>query len=224
MKNIFLLDVDDTLLDFHRAEREQVIATLAEHGIAADERTADLFHVINDSLWKKLERGEITRDKLVVERFEILLEKLGAKGDAKSLSRSFFEGMPQRAYAMAGAEAFLRTLGSRGRVYAVTNGAKALQRRRIASAGLAPFFTDIFISDEIGFNKPSAGYVDHVLSHIPDFVRERAVYVGDSLTSDMVCAAAMGVDFILFRAQRPADYRGMFADTYAAALSLINTL
>ena len=107
MKNIFLLDVDDTLLDFQRAEREQVIATLAEHGIAADESTADLFHVINDSLWKKLERGEITRDKLVVERFEILLEKLGAKGNAKSLSLSFFEGMPQRAYAMAGAEAFL---------------------------------------------------------------------------------------------------------------------
>lgn len=206
MKNIFLLDVDDTLLDFQRAEREQVIATLAEHGIAADESTADLFHIINDSLWKKLERGEITRDKLVVERFEILLEKLGAKGNAKSLSRSFFEGMPRRAYAMAGAEAFLRTLGS------------------YASAGLAPFFTDIFISDEIGFNKPSAGYVNHVLSHIPDFVRERAVYVGDSLTSDMVCAASMGVDFILFRAQRPADYRGMFADTYAAALSLINTL
>ena len=101
MKNIFLLDVDDTLLDFQRAEREQVIATLAEHGIAADESTADLFHIINDSLWKKLERGEITRDKLVVERFEILLEKLGAKGDAKSLSRSFFEGMPRRAYAMA---------------------------------------------------------------------------------------------------------------------------
>ena len=171
MKNIFLLDVDDTLLDFHRAEREQVIATLAEHGIAANESTADLFHVINDSLWKKLERGEITRDKLVVERFEILLGKLGAKGDAKSLSLSFFEGMPRRAYAMTGAEEFLRKLGSRGRVYAVTNGAKALQRRRIASAGLAPFFTDIFISDEIGFNKPSAGYVNHVLSHIPDFVR-----------------------------------------------------
>ena len=224
MKDIFLLDVDDTLLDFHRAEREQVIATLKEHGIAADERTADLFHVINDSLWKKLERGETTRARLVVERFEILLDQLGKKGDAQSLSQSFFEGMPRRAYACKGAAEFLRTLGARGRVYAVTNGAKTLQRQRIASAGLASFFTDVFISDEIGFNKPSAGYVGYVIGHIPDFVRERAVYVGDSLTSDMVCAQAMNVAFILFRAARPEGYDGMFASSYGEALTLIGTL
>ena len=77
MKDIFLLDVDDTLLDFHRAEREQLIATLMQSGIAADEGTAARFHVINDGLWKKLERGELTRERLAVERFEILLAELG---------------------------------------------------------------------------------------------------------------------------------------------------
>lgn len=224
MKSLFLLDIDDTLLDFHRAEREQVIKTLRSHGIPADEGTAARFHEINDSLWKKLERGETTRARLVVERFEILLSELGVQGDAQALSRSFFEGMPDRAYAFDGAADFLRRLAARGRVYAVTNGSKALQRRRICAAGLTPFFTDIFISEEVGCNKPSAAYVEYVLAHIPAFDRAAAVYLGDSLTSDMLCAQAMGVDFILYRPARPAGYAGLFAADYSQALSLIDTL
>lgn len=224
MKTLFLLDVDDTLLDFHRAEREQVMETLRSHGIPADEGTAARFHEINDGLWKKLERGETTRARLVVERFEILLSELGVQGDAQALSRSFFEGMPGRAYAFDGAADFLRRLAARGRVYAVTNGSKALQRRRICAAGLTPFFTDIFISEEVGCNKPSAAYADYVLAHIPAFSRAAAVYLGDSLTSDMVCAQAMGVDFILYRPERPAGYAGLLAGSYAQALALIDTL
>ncbi len=224
MKNLFLLDVDDTLLDFHRAEREQLIATLREHGIPADEHTADRFHVINDSLWKKLERGETTRARLVVERFEILLAELGVDGDAQALAKSFFEGMPARAYAYDGAIGFLRTLADSGRVYAVTNGAKALQRRRIAAAGLAPYFTDLFISEEVGHNKPSEEYVRYVLTHISDFSRQSAVYVGDSLTSDMVCAERMGVDFILYRPERPDGYTGLYARDYSDVLRLLRSL
>mgnify|MGYP001624392617 FL=1 len=224
MKDLFLLDVDDTLLDFHRAEREQLLATLHAHGIAADEGTAARFHVINDGLWKALERGETTRERLVVERFEILLGELGVRGDAEALSRTFFEGMPRRAYAFEGAADFLRTLAVRGRVYAVTNGAKALQRRRIAAAGLAPWFSALFISEEVGHTKPSPAYAGYVLSHIPHFDRGRAVYVGDSLTSDMVCANTMDVDFILYRSECPAGYRGLFAPDYKSALALIDTL
>ncbi len=224
MKDIFLLDVDDTLLDFQRAEREQVIATLTEAGIPADEGTAARFHAINDALWKQLERGETTRARLVVERFERLLEELGAAGDAQALSESFFRGMPQRAYAFDGAADFLRALCAKGSVYALTNGAKGLQRRRIGQAGLAPFFTDVFISDEIGCNKPSDGYVGYVLAHIPGFARERAVYVGDSLTSDMVCARKMGTDFILYRPNLPAGYAGMWAANYADVLKILDTL
>ena len=141
MKDIFLLDVDDTLLDFGRAEREQVLDTLRAHGIPADEGAAERFHAINARLWKQLERGETTRAELVVERFRLLLRELGAAGDAQALSAHFFGGMGQRAYPLAGAEEFLRALSARGRVYAVTNGSKALQRRRICAAGLAPFYT-----------------------------------------------------------------------------------
>ena len=224
MKDIFLLDVDDTLLDFHRAEREQVIATLHTHGIAADADTAALFHAINDGLWKALERGETTRERLAVERFEILLARLGVRGDARTLSQDFFAGMPQRAYVMEGAADFLRTLSARGRTYAVTNGAKALQRRRIAAAGLSSCFTDLFISEEIGYTKPSHEYADYVKRHIPEFAPERAVYVGDSLTSDMVCAERLNVAFILCRAECPAEYTGLFADSYRKILSVIGTL
>ena len=224
MKDIFLLDVDDTLLDFGRAEREQVLDTLRAHGIPADDGAAERFHAINARLWKQLERGETTRAELVVERFRLLLRELGAAGDAQALSAHFFGGMGQRAYLLAGAEEFLRALSACGRVYAVTNGSKVLQRQRMAAAGILPCFTDVFISEEVGCNKPQEGYVRHVAEHIPRFCRERAVYVGDSLTSDMVCAERLHVDFILFGRARPAGYAGMVAEDHRAALALIDTL
>lgn len=224
MKTLFLLDVDDTLLDFQRSEREQLLATLHAYGIAADEGTAARYHVINDGLWKKLERGERTRERLAVERFEILLAERGVQADAQALSRHYFEGMAHCAHAIGGAQDFLAALSARGTLYAVTNGAKALQRRRMASAGIASYFADVFISEEVGCSKPGDGYVNYVLSHIPHFVRGNAVYVGDSLTSDMVCAQKMGVDFILYRKERPEGYAGMWADSYRAVLSCIDAL
>ena len=133
-------------------------------------------------------------------------------------------GMPQRAYALAGAAEFLQALSLRGRVYAVTNGAARVQRRRMEAAGILPFFTDVFISEEAGANKPQEAYVRHVERHIPAFCRERAVYVGDSLTSDMVCAARLHVDFILFGKARPAGYAGLYAPDHTSALALIDTL
>ena len=224
MKDTFFLDVDDTLLDFRRAEREQLLATLQAHGIAADGRTADLFHTINDGLWKALERGETTRERLVVDRFSILLGRLGQRGDAAALSDTFFAGTPSRAYAIAGAADFLAALRRRGRVYAVTNGAKELQRRRIGAAGLEAFFDGMFISGELGCNKPSDGYVARVLEGVPAFCAARSVYAGDSLTSDLVCAQKMGVDFILLRPACPAGYGGLYARDYAEALALIGAL
>ena len=225
MKDIFLLDLDDTLFDFRRGEREQILDTLAHFGVSPTPRMAERFHEINEGLWKKLEMGEITRERLLTLRFEILLAEFGLTGDAALLQRHYFEGMSQRAYLLDGAKDFLAVLGMRGRRYAVTNGSAFVQSRRLAAAGIDKDFDAVFVSEAVGCNKPSSAYADYVKNHIPDFDCSRAVWVGDSLTSDMGCAQAMGVDFILFRpGGRSAGYDGPFAQSYPQALALIDAM
>lgn len=225
MKDTFLLDIDDTLLDFCRLEREQLASVLAAFGERADEAIVARFHAINDALWKALERGEVTRERLVVVRFERLKEEFGLHTNAAALAVCFLDAMRDHAYLFEGAAQFLEGLSRLGRLYAVTNGASRVQRSHMKETGIAPFFADVFISEEVGAQKPSEAYVRHVREHIPNFEPSRTLYFGDSLTSDMVCAKRLGVDFVLFRpAGMPAGYEGYFAADHAQMLTLATRL
>ncbi len=222
MKDIFLLDMDATLLDFPAAEARNFSETLAWLGIGKEEGMYARFHAINDGLWQLLERGGITREALKIERFSRLFAEFGVAADPKAASDFYFSNFAEICIPYAGAREFLARLAARGRNYIVTNGGTAIQRRHIALAGFAPYLTDVFISEELGADKPSYAYARKVAAEIPGFLPARAVYLGDSLTSDMVCAERMGVEFILFSAAPPADYAGACASDFGEALALID--
>lgn len=225
MKDIFLLDLDETLLDFRRGEREQLARALKNAGMAAGERELSRFHEINDGLWKKLERGELDRKRLTVLRFEMLFAEFSFAGDAEKTSADYFCGMKEAAYLFEGAKEFLEELCRRGRIFFVTNGALAIQRSRLKKSGLGGYAVKSFISEEVGFNKPSPQFALAVERGIEGYARERAVWLGDSLTSDMACAKSAGIDFILFApAGAPQGYGGLCARTYPEALELFSSL
>lgn len=218
MRDIFLLDMDDTLLDFGRLERENVLSCLKAFSIPAGEREATRFHEINLSLWKALERGEIQRSQIVVRRFELLFEELNVRVDAKAVAEMYFQGLADRYFPFESMEEFLKALKERGKIYIVTNGAAYVQRRHIVDSGIINYADGVFISDEIGCNKPSWEYADYVAAHIENFSGERAVCLGDSLTSDKVLAERMGAAFVLFRGD---EYGGPRAENYSEALRLM---
>lgn len=93
MKDIFLLDIDETLFDFPREEREALWRTLKKRGVEPTEEMLARYHAINESYWKKLERGEITRARLVVERFEVFLREYGRADSPRSFRRSIFPSL-----------------------------------------------------------------------------------------------------------------------------------
>ncbi len=221
MKDIFLLDMDDTLLDFGRTERENLLGVLARFSLPATEQVAVRFHQINDALWKALERGEVTRPQIAVRRFEQLFFELGVVADIPAVAKAYMEGFCKICHPFAGAEEFVRTLSGMGRVYIVTNGASDVQRAHLSAANFLPYVAGVFISDEMGANKPSQEYVRQVMDGIENFSAARAVFVGDSMTSDRVCAARMGVDFILYGSRR-ADM--LCALGYDEALALIRAM
>ena len=63
-----LFDIDGTLLDFSKAEAENIFDTLRASGIDPTSEMASAYSDINDSLWKLLEKGEIDRETLKYRR------------------------------------------------------------------------------------------------------------------------------------------------------------
>ena len=180
-----LLDLDDTILDFHRAEAAALSRTLREMGLEPREEILRRYSAINRRQWELLEEGRQTREQTLTRRFEILFAEYGIVASGPETRDRYEENLSHGHYFMPGAEELLRTLYGRYELYIVSNGTPKVQAGRIASAGIAPYFEKIFISEHIGSNKPDARFFEACFSEIPGVDRERAIILGDSLTSDI---------------------------------------
>lgn len=217
--------MDDTLFDFKRTEVINLTSTLAKFGISADEQVFLRFHEINIPLWQKFERGEITKEQIKLKRFELLFEEYGFKADIEAVAYSYVENFKEICIPFDGADAFLKELLSLGKIYIVTNGNTEIQMRHLTDAGFLPFIEKTFISDEIGFAKPSKEFAEHLKAHIDGFECGRAVWIGDSLTSDKACAEVADVDFILFAPHGiPQGYTGLCAKNYAEVMQILKKM
>ena len=213
-KDIFLVDADDTVLDFHGASELSLKNAFLQCGIAWKEEYLNEFRTLNAGLWEALERKELTRDKLMECRFPLLMERLGLhEVDGHTFNRIFLQSLADNPIYMDGAQRFLQTLGSMGRVYIVTNGTAWIQKRRFEIANLYSYACDVFVSDLIGFNKPAKEYTDYVISHIENFDKERAVWIGDSLSADIKAANEANITSIWYNPEKK-ELTGTVSPTY----------
>lgn len=193
MIEFLLLDLDDTILDFHKSESIAVAKALKNAGAPSTPEVISRYSEINKMHWQMLERGEITRQQVIVNRFAVLFDELGLKLDADLCAKDYEKLLGIGHYFLPGAEETVHTLKSKYKLYLVSNGTKSVQHSRLTSANLYPYFDGIFISQEIGHDKPSKLFFEHVFSRIPAFSGEKAIMVGDSLTSDILGGIHAGV-------------------------------
>lgn len=192
--HFLLFDADETLFDFHYAEREALRKSLLQNGIGYCEEYQRLYSKMNLSLWKQLELGNITKQELLATRFCRFFEIAGIQGDTKAMQVSFQENLSAEGRLLSGALELCRELSVQFELYLVTNGVAQTQRTRLASSGLQPYLKGIFISEEIGAPKPQKEFFDAVEQSIHGFVKEQAIIIGDSLTSDIKGGNLAGID------------------------------
>ena len=185
MIEFLLLDLDDTILDFHKAERIALSKTFRDFGLEPREEVLELYHKINKWHWEQLELGVMTRDQVLVNRFGALFEKVGMTVDPAACAKSYESNLGIGHYFLPGAEEAVKRLKEKYRLFLVSNGTATVQHGRLTSAGLYPYFEQVFISQNIGYNKPDKAYFDRCFERIPGFAPEKALMVGDSLTSDI---------------------------------------
>ena len=193
MIRFVLLDLDDTLLDFHRAEAAAIRKTLAAQGVEPTETAVRRYSEINAAHWRRLETGEITRVQVLTGRFSQLFSELGVQRDAEQ-TWCIYEGHLSRGhYFIPGAEALLEALYPKYALYLVSNGNASVQEGRLESARISHYFQEIFISERIGADKPQKAFFDRCFARIPGFERTQAILVGDSPTSDILGGINAGV-------------------------------
>ena len=185
MFEILLLDLDDTILDFHKAEHIAIGKTFREMGLAATDAVRARYSAINKACWEALERGEMTRAEVLVERFARLFAEYGCDADPTLCARTYERNLGIGHYFLPGAEEAMEALFGKYRLFLTSNGTASVQKGRMTSANLYRFFEKVFVSQEIGHNKPSRAYFDGCIAQIPGFDPKKTMIVGDSLSSDI---------------------------------------
>ena len=193
MFEFLFLDLDDTILDFRKAERIAIAKTIREFGLEPTDEVLHRYHLINKWHWEQLELGKLTRAEVLENRFGVLFEEFGVRADQAACARAYEHNLSQGHYFLPGAEEAVDRLSKKYRLFLASNGTASVQKGRMTSANLYRFFEKVFVSQEIGHNKPSREYFEAAFAQIPGFNKDKCLMVGDSLTSDIRGGANAGI-------------------------------
>lgn len=192
-----LLDIDGTVMDFHAGQRKAFFASVAEMQEKADEDVYLTFDEVNKSYWKKFERGEIAKEVLIFERFRTLRELKGIPKDEYAFEKVYQRLLGEQCIYIDGAEKGVEYLSGKYKVYIVTNGVKHTQLNRIKKSGLSSFTDGVFISEEVGYQKPQKEFFDYVFAKT-GADRKTSVIIGDSPSSDIQGGINAGIKTVRF--------------------------
>lgn len=210
MIKVVLWDIDGTLLDFKQAEVAAIRQCFADVGFGQCP-TAWLkdYQVINHRYWQLLEQGLIQREVLLIKRFEEFFGKYGLDvSKAVKFNELYQRQLGTYAFYNQNGEEVVKRLKGRVLQCAVTNGTGTAQRGKLAKSGLDQLLDHIFISEELGYNKPDVAFFDAVFAQIGFYPKDEVLIVGDSFSSDIQGGINAGIKTCYYGAEAcgAADY------------------
>ncbi len=201
MYKLVLLDIDDTIFDYKKAEDNALRKTFEDFGYFCggmiEEKYILLkkeYGLINKRLWEELEKGEVSKEELRVKRFSELFEKFSLEYNAEKFSLRYIKRLSEANYLFEGAEELCRYLHSKYKVIIVTNGIKEVQYPRILNSNIAKYIDNILVSDDVGVSKPNPGIFEYALNLVNHSVKSDVIILGDSLTADIQGGLDFGID------------------------------
>ena len=187
MFKVILWDVDGTLLNFDKAEKYALRQCFAKFNLKeCTDAMISRYAEINKRYWKRLEAGEITKEQVLLERFSEFFQKEHIRCDKiKEFNDEYQVRLCDKIFFNDDSKSLLERLKGKAKQYAVTNGTYVAQKRKLENSGLDVLFDGIFISDQIGYEKPDIRFFDHIWKQTGVYEKDDVLIVGDSLTSDM---------------------------------------
>ena len=202
MIKFIFLDLDDTILDFHRSEAVALAKTLQSLNVNPTEEVIKRYSEINLAHWKALERRELMREQVLTGRFRQLFEELGMNVSPNVAQSLYEKNLSESHFFIDGAPRLLMTLSRKYPLYIASNGTTVVQQSRIASAGIGRYFKGIFLSQQLGADKPQIEFFERATGQIEGYNPNEAIILGDSLTSDIQGGINAGMHTCWFNPHR----------------------
>ncbi|MBE6651386.1 MAG: noncanonical pyrimidine nucleotidase, YjjG family [Ruminococcaceae bacterium] len=200
MYKYILWDVDGTVLDFLASESYAIRFLFKKYNIGeCSDEMLKMYSAINVKYWQKLERGELTKEEILIGRFREFFDIIGVDTSiAESFNRDYQVTLGDHIEFVEGAKEVLLSQKGKYTIAAVTNGTKIAQEKKLRLSGLDKIFDAIFISENIGVEKPNKEFFDYVFEKLGITDKKEALLIGDSLTSDMKGGFIAGIDTCWF--------------------------
>ena len=189
-----LLDIDDTLLDFGGSEHIAMAAACARFEVDYTEELLSAFRHINHDLWSKYERKEVTLTHLRRERFNKLIRCVDPEIVVDDFGSHFISTLVDSPVLVDGALDLVKYLSERYKICLLSNGVREMQVQRIANAGIAPYVSDLIVSEDIGHGKPAPEIYDYAFEKLGIRDKGCTLMLGDSLSSDIAGGQNYGID------------------------------
>ncbi len=192
-------DLDNTLLDFSRSEKESLRYVFSRYGLELNNEEVELYTQINKKWWQDFSKGLYSKDHIVIARFKEFLEKIGATNiPVEKISTEYLDKLSQTAYFVPGARQFLEKMKLRNQRMAIlTNGVRKVQEARAKILGLQNYVEFIITSEQVQKPKPDPAMFS-LAAQLSGVRLDRSVYVGDDPVIDYQASRNAGVDFIIF--------------------------
>ena len=202
-KAIFL-DWDDTIGDWTTAEHKALQDIYVHYHLnrlyPTFEDYLNAYKPYNLELWGMYGRGEVTKERLHLQRFLKPIEGLPLTEEvlrdmAHEIGAEFLRLTNKYFCLIPEAQTVVKCLASKYPLTIISNGFKEVQYYKFEHSGLTPYLTHTLISEEVGINKPQPGIFEIALQR-NGITAQEAVMIGDSYSSDIAGAKAAGIDQI----------------------------
>ena len=222
--NTLLFDLDDTLLDFEKAEEQAFFRTLNENNINIEDGMFDRYKSINKVLWKNYEMGLIEQADLMIQRYNDLFTIYNIKKDPNHINNCYLNNLMFGNFTIDGAKEFLINVKKDCKIYVVTNGKSKTQRKRLADSEINELVEKIITSEEAGFRKPFKGFFDYTFKELNISSKEKTLLIGDSLSADIKGALDYGIDACWFNVKNKDRIDGIVPTYEAKSFSELKTI
>jgi putative hydrolase of the HAD superfamily len=212
--DLFLFDLDDTLLDFRESER--LSFSMALQSLGLKENLASLYEqyqIENRALWTLFEQAQTTKEHLKVERFRRIFKKNAIEINPEVASDRYLDALPGTVVLIDQAVETCQWLSGHGEIGILTNGMSATQTLRIQNSKLAPYLSFVSVSEDCGFAKPDVRFFEHSIKMAKKFSKSTAIMIGDRLETDILGAQAFGLDSCWFNPHQ-VKHQSEFIPTY----------
>jgi putative hydrolase of the HAD superfamily len=208
-KHIFF-DLDNTLWDFENNSKKTIFELIQEFKLSEKCRCLPAafyktYLLVNEDLWALYRKNAITKEQLRSSRFTNTMLYFGHDDQNLGLllEENYILRSPQQKGLVEGTIEILEYLSTKYQLHIITNGFKEIQHIKIGNCNLKKYFKNIFISEEIGCNKPNPGIFEFALNHL-SALKSETIMIGDDWDADILGAQQFGMSSIYF-SRKPND-------------------